>query len=252
MLPPGRGMAREGVAADLTGCGAARHRAAMSSATGTKPFPWVKLAVLAVAGLGLAVLLLRGLNVREVVEQLLELIRSAGPVVFFLAMAILPALGVPILTFALTAGPVFGEQLGLPLVLALSLTAVTINIVFTFFLARGAFRPLLVRVFARLGYRLPQVDPGDETGLIVIVRVTPGVPFPVQNYLLGLSGVRFARYLWISLAVTFVYQTGFVLFGDALLQGKAKVVLLAVSLLVAAAAATHLLRRRYRKKGTDA
>ncbi len=221
----------------------------MSPSSGTKPFPWVKLAALAIVGLGLAVLLLRGFDVRGLVDQLLAAIRSAGPVAFFVAMALLPAVGVPILTFALTAGPVFGDRLGLPLVLALSLAAVTVNIVLTFFLARGAFRPLLVWLFARLGYRLPQVDPSDETGLIVIVRVTPGVPFPVQNYLLGLSGVGFARYLWLSIAVAFVYQTGFVLFGDALLQGRAKVIVLAVSLLVAATAATQLLRRHYRRKG---
>ena len=39
-----------------------------------------------------------------------------------------------------------------------------------------------------MGYRLPKVDRSDITDLIVILRVTPGFPFFVQNYLLGLAG----------------------------------------------------------------
>src|SRR5258705_2504519 len=46
----------------------------------------------------------------------------------------------------------------------------------------------------RSGYKLPEVAAGDATDLIVLVRVTPGVPFPVQNYLLGLAQVPVVKY----------------------------------------------------------
>ena len=45
---------------------------------------------------------------------LLERVAAAGPLVFFGAMAVLPSVGVPNSPFALAAGPVFGERLGLP------------------------------------------------------------------------------------------------------------------------------------------
>ncbi len=89
-------------------------------------------------------------------DQGLTLIRDAGPVAFFTAMAILPALGAPILAFSLTVGPAFSEQLGMPAVVGFSLLALLINMALSYFLARRALRPLLQKLFVRLGYRLPR------------------------------------------------------------------------------------------------
>jgi uncharacterized membrane protein YdjX (TVP38/TMEM64 family) len=67
--------------------------------------------------------------------------------------------------------------------------------------------------------------------------------------LLGLAEVRFGTYLWISWLIAFVYATGFIVFGDAILHGKAKVAFIGLSILVAVALGVHLLRRHYGKKG---
>jgi uncharacterized membrane protein YdjX (TVP38/TMEM64 family) len=40
---------------------------------------------------------------------------------------------------------------------------------------------------------------------MAILRVTPGVPLCIQNYLLGLAGVKFARYLLLSLPAQAAY-----------------------------------------------
>jgi uncharacterized membrane protein YdjX (TVP38/TMEM64 family) len=106
----------------------------------------------------------------------------------------------------------------------------------------------LEKWIARLGYRVPQVDEGDLTDLAIVVRVTPGIPFFVQNYLLGIAGVPFGRYLLVSCTVVWLYTTGFVLFGDALLNGKGKMAMLAASVLVVAVVATHWARKHYGKK----
>ena len=230
---------------------AERQARAMSTSEGApegKKLPWLKLAVGAVVLGGVALLVLRGVDVRGAIERGMEWIRDAGPVVFFAAMAVLPGLGVPSLTFMLTAGPAFGDQLGMPLVVALSLAAMTFNLVVTYALARRALRPFLERTLLRLGYKVPEVDDGDLTGLAIVMRVTPGIPYFVQNYTLGIVGVPLVRYLLISCLVTWVYGTGFVLFGDALLHGKGKMAFLAVSFLVVAVVITHTLRRRYAKK----
>ncbi|HYD83513.1 MAG TPA: hypothetical protein VEA63_05660, partial [Opitutus sp.] len=89
---------------------------------------------------------------------------------------------------------------------------------------------------------------GDHTDLAIVVRVTPGIPFFVQNYLLGLAGVPLGKYLLVSCIISWSYTVGFVVFGDALLHGKGKMALLAVSLLVAAAVITHWLRKHYARK----
>jgi uncharacterized membrane protein YdjX (TVP38/TMEM64 family) len=206
---------------------------------------------LAVAGVGLlvvAALVARGLDLKALVAQGLALIRDAGPVAFFGSMALLPSFGVPLSPFSLTAGSVFAGSLGMPLVIVLALSAISFNMLFSYFLARRAFRPLLEKLVVRLGYQLPEVAAGDATDLIILLRVTPGVPFPVQNYLLGLARVPLGKYTVISCAVQWSFNAAFILFGDALLQGKGKLALVGLCGLVALTVGTHLVRKHYGKK----
>jgi uncharacterized membrane protein YdjX (TVP38/TMEM64 family) len=186
--------------------------------------------------------------VQDFGHQVLDLIRSAGPATFFLAMALLPAVGAPIAFFSISAGPLYGPQLGIPLVITLALAAITANMALSHLLASRALRPLLESLMKRLGYRLPRVESGDVNDLIVLLRVTPGVPFPVQNYLLGLAPTPFGRYLLISCLVAWPANVAFIVFGDALLHGKGATVGLSLLLLVALVAAIHLVRRHYRAR----
>lgn len=168
---------------------------------------------------------------------------AAGPAAFFGAMAVLPLFGFPISPFSLAAGPLFGASLGTPVVLLCGVTAIAANLTLSYWLARRALRPLLARLVARLGYRLPAASGEDATGLIVLVRVTPGPPFFVQNYLLGLADVPFGPYLGWSVLVQGAFGTGVMLFGDALAQGRGRTALLALGLLGGVVMATKLVRR---------
>lgn len=208
----------------------------------------IKLGAAALALLVLAALVAAGVDVKGLIARVMEIIRAAGPVVFFTAMAILPAAGAPFLTFILPAVPVFGPQLGTANVVALGMVATTVNIAFTYALARWALRPLVERLVVRLGFKLPQVETGDQTDLLVILRVTPGMPFFVQHYVLGLANVPFGKYMLLSCAISLPVTSAFMLFSDALLQGKGKVIFLSAAALVALTAATHLVRRRYERK----
>ena len=208
----------------------------------------IKLGAVVFVVIVAAVLVARGLDLKGLVQQGLDLIRAAGPVVFFIAMAILPAAGAPALAFSLSVGPVFGEKLGLGPVIVYSVLAYTVNMALSYWLASRALRPLLEKLFVRLGYKLPRAESGDATDLIILLRVTPGVPFPVQNYMLGLAQVPFWKYLGLSTAIIGSFTAALILFGDALLHGKGKVALIAISLFLALTAATHLLRKHYGKK----
>lgn len=208
----------------------------------------IKLAVVGLVVVAGALLLMRGYDIKGLVQQGLALIRGAGATTFFLAMALLPAVGVPLSFFSLTAGSVFGPQIGMPAVITLALASITFNMVLSYFLATRLLRPLLEALLVRLGYKLPQVDSGDVTDLIVLLRVTPGIPFPVQNYLLGLARVPFGKYLLVSSLIQWPANTAFILFGDALLQGKGKVALISLSVILALMAATQLVRKHYGAK----
>lgn len=225
-----------------------------------KPAPKKKLPLLklAVAGgvlalIGAVAVYLYGLQeamafVTQVKTAAIKRVSDAGPLVFFGAMALLPAAGMPNLAFSLTAGPVFGQQLGTVPVIIYALAAITFNLTLTYWLARRWLRPWLTRALHRFGYDLPQVPREDLTDFTVILRVTPGIPFFVQNYLLGLAEVPFLRYVVISCAVQWAQNIGFILFGDALAQGKGGMAMTAIMLILALGAGLQLVRKHYGKK----
>lgn len=208
----------------------------------------VKLAVVAAVLVVGAVLVLRGFDVKGTIERVLATVRSAGPVAFFAAQAVLPALGAPQTAFSIPAGSLFGAQLGMPVVVLLSTLALAANMALSYWLASSLMRPLCEKVVARLGFKIPSVESGDVTDLIVLLRVTPGMPFPVQNYVLGLARVPFLRYLVVSLICQGPLNAAIVVFGDALLHGKGRMALLGLLAILALAVATHLVRKHYGKK----
>lgn len=209
----------------------------------------IKAVILAVLALVAGVLALQGFDLRALFHRGMDTIQSAGPAMYFTAMALLPVVGVPLLAFALTAGPAFSEQLGMGVVIGLSLAAVAISILLAYTLARWALRPLLARFVDWLGYRMPQVVAADATDLILILRLTPGVPFFVQNCLLGLARVTLGKYLLLSCAIVWSFISTVILFGDALLHGRGKVALCSLSALLALMAAAHFVRRHYARRG---
>lgn len=204
------------------------------------------------AGIGLAmlfaagVLMIRGFDIKSMIVNIMDTIRLLGPLAFFTAMALLPAAGFPLMAFALTAGPAFGAQLGLGGVLLGSAAAITVNVVLTYWLARRALRPLLAWALGRLGYAIPAVPASEQLEVTLLVRITPGPPFFVQSYLLGLAEIPFRTYLVPSLLFPMINLSGVVIFGDALMHGKAKIAVLGISLVVAALLGVHLLRRHLR------
>jgi uncharacterized membrane protein YdjX (TVP38/TMEM64 family) len=213
-------------------------------------FKLILLIVLALAGAGVGFwwLKIHDFNVRVSIDEGVNLLREAGPLAFFTAMALLPAAGVPISIFNLTAGTAFAARMGMGWVLAAAGAAIAVNLCLTYWLARYGLRPWLERMIGRTKHKIPVVPAEEQSELIVLLRVTPGPPFFLQNYLLGLAEVRFIPFLWISWLIGFVYSAGVIVFGDAILHGKGKVAFIGLSLIVAVALGIHLLRRHYGKK----
>lgn len=194
----------------------------------------------------------RGLDVRGEIERALAWVRGLGPVAFFLAMALLPGVGVPVSAFTLTAGPVFAPVMGLPLVVAVSLLCLGANLALTYALARWVMRPWAERFCAWLGFKIPEVSEADQRSLTILVRVTPGPPYVLQNYLLGLARIPFATYFTVSWAVVSSYSTAMIVFGDALVHGKGRGVLIGASLLAAFVVGVRFVRGRLRRKSPEA
>jgi uncharacterized membrane protein YdjX (TVP38/TMEM64 family) len=207
----------------------------------------------AVCGLALAGVVFwwirkEGYEVRAAIDWVLARVRGLGPGTFFSLMAVLPTLGVPVSVFTLTAGPVFAPVLGLPLVVVLSLLSLGTNLVLTYGLSRWVLRPWAQRLCGWLGFRIPEVSESDQRSLVILVRVTPGPPYVLQNYVLGLARVSFAAYFPISWAVVSVYSTAVIIFGDALVNGRGRGVLIGVGLLVAFVVGVRVVRKKMNRR----
>jgi uncharacterized membrane protein YdjX (TVP38/TMEM64 family) len=214
----------------------------------------IKGVVLGAVILGVGVLALRGVDFRALLAQMMvqldhvmAVIRSAGPWVFFGAMVVLPAFGFPLLGFAIPVGPAFGAQMGIGGVLAAYGAALAVNLALTYWLARFAVRPLAERLLVRAGYKIPQFEPSEQIEVTLLVRITPGPPYFVQSYLLGLGNVAFLTYMWVSWIIMMLYAVGIVMFGKAVLDphGSAGMAAMGVSLLVAVGLIVHLVRKHY-------
>lgn len=216
---------------------------------------WMVLAGIAAGGLIACALAWwwvrsQGYDAHQSFDWLLAWVRKLGPWPFFTLMALLPAVGAPLSLFTLTVGPLFAPALGLPVVIILALVSVAVNLVLTYVLARWLLRPWMERLCGWLGFNIPEVAEADHRSLVILVRVTPGTPHALQNYLLGMAKIPFATYFFISWLVASLYACAFIVFGDALAHGKGKGVLLGVSLFVALTVGVKFLRKKLARKSS--
>lgn len=210
--------------------------------------PVLKMGALAIGLVVLAVLLLRGVELRGLVDEGMAAIRHAGPWVFFTAMAVVPAVGAPLAVFTITAGEAFAEQLGMGTVIAISLAVLGFNLTLAYGITRYALRPVLAKMIARYGYTVPVVTPGNALGVALVVRLTPGPPYALQNVILGVAQVPFRLYLLVSWLAVAPWAVGAIVLGKGMFAGNFKVVIAGVGLIVVALVAVQWVRKKYSRR----
>jgi uncharacterized membrane protein YdjX (TVP38/TMEM64 family) len=153
---------------------------------------WLKvvqgLAILVVFGVGYWQLARVGFDWRAVLED-------ANLWVFFLAMASLPVFGFPISACYIYAGLAFE-----PVEASLTcLGALLVNMSVSYVLTQTVLKTPILGFIERRGWSLPKLTEENEFRFIFLVRTIPGPPFFFQNLALGLAGVSFWTYLWVSM-----------------------------------------------------
>lgn len=167
---------------------------------------------------------------------------EASPVPFFVAMALLPAVGIPLTPFFVLAGAAFGIPVGL----AGSAMALGMNLIVCHWVGRGKLRTSMTRLLSRFGHALPEFDArkGGAVRLTLLVKFMPGVPAFAKNYLLAIAGVPFAPYFIISLLITGAYGVALVVLGESAFHHDARHGILAAVLIGLAAMGAWIWRRR--------
>src|SRR3954463_11744774 len=94
------------------------------------------IALIAVVAAGFWWMKIHDFSPRLAIDDGIKVLQSAGPLVFFGAMALLPVVGFPMSVFYLTAASAFAAQMGMGGVIAASGAALAVAIALSYWLAR--------------------------------------------------------------------------------------------------------------------
>lgn len=112
-----------------------------------------------------------------------------GPVVFGLAYVAAVVLFIPASALTVAAGSIFGPLVGTIVTSLASTTGSALAFLISRFLARDAVARRL-----RQNPRFAAIDRAigkDSWKLVALLRLSPAIPFNLQNYAYGLTGIRF-------------------------------------------------------------
>jgi uncharacterized membrane protein YdjX (TVP38/TMEM64 family) len=159
-----------------------------------------------------------------------ELFLRDRPWWLFACLVVLPGLPVPTSALMFLAGTVWRDQ---PVAACgIGLLALVLNMTWTYWLAAGPGRGLVVRLLAKSTYRIPKLPKNNHLRAVLIARLTPGIPLFVQNYALGFMHVPFRLYLPVSIACSGPVACGVVLAGAGVAGGNFAPAVTGVGLIV--------------------
>lgn len=218
-----------------------------------KKLPILKLAIVGVVLAVVGLVALREIGVARLVElfdQFVAVIRDMWPWVFFTAMTILPAMGAPLMAFNLVAGEAFAPQMTMPGVIVTVAAAIAANLALTYWLSRYALRPLLTRLVARYGYSVPRVTRQNALTVTLLVRLTPGPPYFLQGYLLGLAEVPLRLFMIVSWLAVVPLAVSAVVLGKAAREGHLGKIGIVLGVMVLVVVGVQFVRRKVTRRET--
>jgi uncharacterized membrane protein YdjX (TVP38/TMEM64 family) len=176
-------------------------------------------------------------------DALVRWMNDASPVPFFLAMAVLPAIGVPLSPFMIVAGATFGVWGGL----VGTIVAIALNLCLCYAIAHSKLRSYILSLFARFDYKVPDFTAGGRRAwrFAAAVKLTPAVPAFAKAYILAVTAVPFVIYFVVSLGISSAFAVAWIALGDSLLaHDVSHTTLAAIALLVLAMVGVWWWKRR--------
>lgn len=170
--------------------------------------------------------------------------RAGAAGLLFVGVSVLPAFMLPVSPLLALCGLILGPAEGVLVAGA----GMMVNATGTFFLARTC-RPWVTAKTNALGFEVPTLSDERLPYLMVPMRVIPGVPFVVQNYLVGLAGVTPRAFLrWLLLLET-PCAAPYVWVGAGVAEGHRRYLMLGGALVLAGVFAAHWHRKRLKRPG---
>lgn len=160
----------------------------------------------------------------------------------FAGLVILPGLPVPTSALLFLAGTVWRDR---PVVACgVCMVAIALNMTWTYWAAAKPGRGLVEKFLAAGSFRVPDLPRDNHLRLTLLLRLTPGVPFFFQNYLLGFMRVPFGMYLPVSIGCNALISIGIVLSGAGVADGNLKPLITGVALIVVGVIVVQMVRQK--------
>ncbi len=109
----------------------------------------------------------------------------------------LPLAGFPISMVYLLVGARFGPVFGLGVVSGIT----ALHLLGTHWIARSFLRKPIVRAVERRRHHVPEVPPGENFAVALMVMLAPAIPYFIRNYVLALSGIPLRVYFAVALPI---------------------------------------------------
>ena len=170
-------------------------------------------------------------------------LRDTPAAVFFGLMAILPLLPIPLSPFYLITGTIYGVWFSF----AASAAVIFVNLSLAYYLATGFLRPFVDKIVSKYSYKVPKVYPSEYVKISIVLRITPGIPYFLKNYLNSLAGVPFKLYILIAWPLEMVWAIAFIVLGESAFKGSLGLAVSGICLVIALILITKIIRERYAK-----
>lgn len=183
----------------------------------------------------------------EHLHELMAWLEQINPAFLLPVIAILPLFGLPCSPFLVLLGYYYGPVEGM----VIGLVAIAINDTLAYWLARVFLRGPILRLLERRKVKVPVVPEREQIRVVALVRITPGTPLFLQNYLLGMADIPFGRYLGVSVPVQAIHLSGFVIFGGAIFEGTTGTIVFAAFFLVALVLILRIVHSQMQARAAD-
>jgi uncharacterized membrane protein YdjX (TVP38/TMEM64 family) len=160
---------------------------------------------------------------------------------FVLVMAVLPIFGVSIIIFLVVIGIKFGTLGGI----LISGVLMLFHMLVTFLISHSFFRPQLNRFLGEHHWAPPALPAGKKELYAFLFMIIPGLPYPVKNYLLALTGLPFLHYLIICWSAQMALGIPFIVLGEAVKSKHVGALFIVVVMLVSGFLMVRWLRREF-------
>lgn len=209
-----------------------------------KRFGGLGTVVVSVLLAGTISLVLFGKALWHLAGALLPVIHSFSDdhqILFFVILVVAPIFPVPLSALHVIAGVIWKDH---PVgACFLSLAALALNLVFTYAIATGPLQRIVRGLLSSRFKALPDLPQDDQLNLLLVLKLTPGIPYFVQNYAAGVLNVKFSQYFLVSMACNGLFTVGIVLGGVGIADAQLMPVISGVALIALAVVLTSWMRR---------